>query len=232
MNSEHSEPIDTLADAIESTETTEPEMAKHDAQANVTPGPSARELSAQLARMVVDRVRSTSARAAARLAAHPRTSTVTAWVTKHRRMIFTVGAGVAAGALITGMAAAAMPPDMVAVPGPTVTKTKNVAVEHNVYVPGPTITVTKTITEAPKAPDGTTTVIKDGTWVVGSDIGTGTYKVTAAVTSRCYWEIDRSGTNGSDIIDNDIPGGGLPQVTLSVGQDFKSSNCGTWTKIG
>lgn len=72
--------------------------------------------------------------------------------------------------------------------------------------------------------------IGDGTWVVGTDIEAGTYKAKADVGSKCYWGIFASGTNGSDIIANDLPGGGLPSVTLAAGQDFKSSRCGSWEK--
>ena len=72
--------------------------------------------------------------------------------------------------------------------------------------------------------------IADGTWVVGVDIEAGTYKANSSVGSSCYWAILTSGTNGDDIINNDIPGGGLPSVTLAAGQDFKSSRCGSWTK--
>ena len=72
--------------------------------------------------------------------------------------------------------------------------------------------------------------VSDGTWVVGVDIEPGTYKPKADVGSRCYWGIYASGTNGDDIIANDIPGGGLPSVTLAAGQDFKTARCGSWTK--
>lgn len=72
--------------------------------------------------------------------------------------------------------------------------------------------------------------VSDGTWTVGDDIKPGTYRATSNVGSRCYWGIYRSGSNGSDIIENDIPGGGKPTVKLSKGQDFKSSNCGDWRK--
>lgn len=72
--------------------------------------------------------------------------------------------------------------------------------------------------------------VSDGTWTVGRSIAAGTYVTTENVGSRCYWAILASGTNGSDIIENDIPGGGRPSVTLSNGQDFKTSNCGSWTK--
>ena len=44
----------------------------------------------------------------------------------------------------------------------------------------------------------------------------------------CYWSITRTGSNGDNIIANDIVAGGLPQVTLSRGQDFTTQGCGTW----
>lgn len=72
--------------------------------------------------------------------------------------------------------------------------------------------------------------IKEGTWTVGVDLEPGTYRTTSEVASGCYWGIYRTGSNGSDIIDNDIVSGGRPYVTLSAGQDFKSSRCGTWSK--
>lgn len=72
--------------------------------------------------------------------------------------------------------------------------------------------------------------IGEGIWTVGTDIAPGTYRTSQPVSSDCYWKITKSGTNGSDIIKNDIPGGGMPTVTLSVGQDFTNSRCGTFVK--
>lgn len=72
--------------------------------------------------------------------------------------------------------------------------------------------------------------IKEGTWTVGVDLEPGTYRASADVASGCYWGIYRTGSNGSDIVDNDIVSGGRPSVTLSAGQDFKTSRCGTWSK--
>lgn len=72
--------------------------------------------------------------------------------------------------------------------------------------------------------------IEEGTWTVGVDIQPGTYRAVANVTSGCYWGIYRTGSNGSDIIENDIVSGGRPSVTLSVGQDFNTSRCGNWMK--
>ena len=52
--------------------------------------------------------------------------------------------------------------------------------------------------------------IRQGTWTVGTDIAPGTYRTTEAVSGMCYWEITRSGTNGDDIVANDIVTGGHP----------------------
>ncbi|WP_448073850.1 hypothetical protein [Georgenia yuyongxinii] len=71
--------------------------------------------------------------------------------------------------------------------------------------------------------------IGNGIWTVGVDIEPGTYRTAEAVTSMCYWAILVTGTNGDDIIINDLPDGGFPTVTLSEGQDFDNS-CGVWSK--
>lgn len=72
--------------------------------------------------------------------------------------------------------------------------------------------------------------VNDGVWTVGLDIEPGTYRASD-VSSSCYWAILRSGTNGDDIIANDLPGGGNPQVTIEDGQDFETVRCGEWTKM-
>jgi hypothetical protein len=74
--------------------------------------------------------------------------------------------------------------------------------------------------------------IDDGVWTVGTDLPAGRYRTTANVSSGCYWSITKSGTNGETIIANDIPGGGRPSVTVKIGQDFTSQDCGTWAKVG
>jgi hypothetical protein len=48
----------------------------------------------------------------------------------------------------------------------------------------------------------------------------------------CFWGIYKSGTNGAEIIANDVVTGGRPTVTLKTGQDFDSSRCGRWAKVG
>jgi len=72
--------------------------------------------------------------------------------------------------------------------------------------------------------------IEEGSWTVGRDIAPGTYRASQSVGSGCYWKITRSGTNGDDILQNDIPGGGIPTVTLREGQDFTNHGCGTSVK--
>jgi hypothetical protein len=72
--------------------------------------------------------------------------------------------------------------------------------------------------------------IREGTWTVGVDVQPGTYRVAEEVTDSCYWGIYTTGSNGSDIIDNDIVNGGRPSVTLSAGQDFRTTRCGSWNK--
>lgn len=74
------------------------------------------------------------------------------------------------------------------------------------------------------------TSIGEGIWTVGVDVEPGTYRVQEPLSGYCYWGIYRSGSNGSDIIENDGPEGGVPTVTLSAGQDFENSGCGTFVK--
>jgi hypothetical protein len=76
----------------------------------------------------------------------------------------------------------------------------------------------------------TETTIREGSWTVGRDIEPGTYRTAAAVSGRCYWGIYVSGTNGSDIVDNDNVSGGFPTVTLRDGQDFTNHGCGPFIK--
>lgn len=70
--------------------------------------------------------------------------------------------------------------------------------------------------------------ISDGVWQVGKDIDAGTYRATSEVGSHCYWSVTVSGSD--DIVQNDIPGGGYPQVTVSDGQQLKLQDCGTFAK--
>ena len=104
-----------------------------------------------------------------------------------------------------------------------------------IYVTAPAVAATTTppTASAPtKPPPAPAPTITDGVWTVGLDFPAGKYRTTEAVGGDCYWAITKSGTNGEDIIANDIPGGGRPIVTLKNGQDFNSARCGTWAKIG
>jgi hypothetical protein len=76
--------------------------------------------------------------------------------------------------------------------------------------------------------------IEDGTWTVGADVPAGTYRTVEKVDpgAGCYWSITKTGSNGANIIQNDIVSGGLPRVTLKKGQDFETARCGVWQKIG
>jgi hypothetical protein len=69
-----------------------------------------------------------------------------------------------------------------------------------------------------------------GFWTVGVDVEPGSYRTSEPVTRQCYWAIYRSGTNGSDIVDNAIVDGGFPTVQLSAGQDFENDGCPTFVK--
>ena len=72
--------------------------------------------------------------------------------------------------------------------------------------------------------------ITEGMWVVGVDVAPGRYRAVN-VPADCHWAILKSDTNGREIIENDLPGGGNPQVRIAEGQDFSTIRCGTWTKV-
>jgi hypothetical protein len=88
---------------------------------------------------------------------------------------------------------------------------------------------TKAAPVVPAPPPPVARTIPDGTWTIGEDFPAGTYRATGA-PPECYWEVDRSGSNGSDIVNNGAGPGNL-RVVLKTGQDFHSQNCGDWEKI-
>lgn len=92
-------------------------------------------------------------------------------------------------------------------------------------------TTTAAATTTKKA--GPLTQVGNGTYTVGTDMAAGTYKVTGELTAdmNCFWSIYVTGSNGHDIVANDLPTGGWPQITVKKGQDFDSRGCGTWKKI-
>lgn len=68
--------------------------------------------------------------------------------------------------------------------------------------------------------------VSAGVWQVGKDIEAGTYRATSPVGDDCYWEVKV----GDSIVQNDIPGGGYPEVTVTDGQQLKIYSCGTFAK--
>lgn len=75
--------------------------------------------------------------------------------------------------------------------------------------------------------------IEDGTWTVGEDFPPGTYRSNGVPDAQraCYWSITKAGSNGEDILSNDIVTGGRPKVTLKRGQEFETNRCGTWNRV-
>jgi hypothetical protein len=88
--------------------------------------------------------------------------------------------------------------------------------------------------DAPHAAELQSTVntprVVDGTMVVGQAMEPGTWKTKPGV-KLCYWSRN---TGGGAIIANDIVDFAPDGVTVTVyaGEGFKSSSCGTWSKIG
>ena len=108
----------------------------------------------------------------------------------------------------------------------SVTSTVTATVQSTVTAgPTPTATVTAT-TKVTAPPPPPVADITEGVWTVGVDIKAGNYKVIAPIEEQCYWKISKTGSNGDDIISNDLPSGGRPQVRLRAGQDFETKDCG------
>lgn len=69
----------------------------------------------------------------------------------------------------------------------------------------------------------------DGTYEVGKDIKSGTYRTTPGRVTDCYWERSTGGgtTIANDFVKN-APRG--VTVTLRRGEGFTSEGCGNWMK--
>jgi len=79
-----------------------------------------------------------------------------------------------------------------------------------------------------------TTVLNDGIYTIGKSAEPGIYR-TETVGEYCQWNIYLTGTGIYDTEGTINFGVGEPgpvQVTVSEGQDFSSSDCGTWNRIG
>ena len=79
-----------------------------------------------------------------------------------------------------------------------------------------------------------TTVLNDGIYTIGVSAEAGVYR-TETVGEYCQWNICLTGTGIYDVEGTINFGAGEPgpiQVTLEEGQDFSSSDCGAWNRIG
>jgi hypothetical protein len=76
----------------------------------------------------------------------------------------------------------------------------------------------------------------DGTWLVPSEVAPGTWRATVPASERagCYYVRLKEPSDELDaIIDNDrVSAGGTATVIIKATDGaFKTSRCGTWTKI-
>lgn len=90
--------------------------------------------------------------------------------------------------------------------------------------------LTATATAVANSPATPVSAFGDGTYIVGADITAGTYR--AAGSPACFWaRLSGFGGTPSETIANDFGHTG-PIVTISpTDVGFKTSGCGTWTKI-
>ena len=137
------------------------------------------------------------------------------------------GVGLVASALRQGATAPQPPPFVAAAPTPGCVHGTLPSGACVNAAPPPPVTMAAPTATAVAAPPAVATIV-DGMWTIGEDAPAGTYKVVAA-GDTCYWAILKSGTNGSDIVDNHLGGGNL-RVTLKAGQDFETKRCGTWVR--
>jgi hypothetical protein len=99
----------------------------------------------------------------------------------------------------------------------------------------------KSAPSASKAPEAKKTTepvaestIGEGTYQIGVDAKPGRYKTTVPQNSSgCYWERtkDDSGDMDSIIANDTVNPGARASITVNSGEFFKSSGCGTWTRV-
>jgi hypothetical protein len=76
--------------------------------------------------------------------------------------------------------------------------------------------------------------IGEGTYQIGVDAQPGRYKTQVPQNSSgCYWERtkDDSGDMDSIIANDSVNPGARASITVNRGEFFKSSGCGTWTRV-
>lgn len=86
-----------------------------------------------------------------------------------------------------------------------------------------------------EAPDVAPTTVGDGMWLVGEDLRPGTYRTDAEFTGEyvegafCGYEVDSTWTDwDAEVLVVEFAGPGPGEVMLETGQQFVSSECGTW----
>ncbi len=88
-----------------------------------------------------------------------------------------------------------------------------------------------TWTTVPSSGAKTSKITKDGTYRVGIDIKPGLY--SGKGSSACYWETSRDFTGHSrDINDNDFTSGRVVIDIPASAKGFKTSGCGTLSRVG
>lgn len=142
--------------------------------------------------------------------------------------------------IMFGNAGGGSPASSTSAPAPAATMTVTAPAEA-----APTVTMTAPAKAAPTvtvtAPAAATTVaakaesktsaITDGTYLVGSEIPPGTYKSDGGGSTLCYADTqDKAG----NILQQEVAGGGEAVVIriASSAYTFKSSDCGSWKKVG
>lgn len=128
-------------------------------------------------------------------------------------------------ALLIG-AAFAMSSDKPEFVTPTPAPTATAPAQNKADVVPPPGEIKKPVTKA------TPVTIGEGVWEVGTDVKAGRYRLNVSPDkdSVCYWKISRD-AEGDDIISNDLPIGGHPQVTIKKGQFFTTTNCPAWVLV-
>ena len=94
----------------------------------------------------------------------------------------------------------------------------------------PSPTSAPTPTQSASVPKSPLTSFGDGTYIVGTDIQSGTYRNSGG--SNCYYaRLSGFGGTSADIIDNENTDTSAIVTISSTDKGFQSKNCGTWTQI-
>lgn len=79
-------------------------------------------------------------------------------------------------------------------------------------------------------PAGLPTSMEDGTWEIGDDVPSGTYRSDGG--NDCYWARLKHGDDSpAGVIQKNL-GGGPQTITVHQKEDLQTLGCGTWKKTG